>query len=97
MPSMNAVARATVEGGLNTRRCITTRMNSVTQKTGRAHRSAPSARATSREDAVPCMHRAAYLKSHVEPPSTVWASPAAWREIEILGSVRLPRSPLLAG
>ena len=56
MPSMNVVARATVEGGLNTRRCITTRMNSVTQKTGRAHRSAPSARAMSREDAVPAMY-----------------------------------------
>ena len=51
---MNAVACATVEGGLNTRRCITTRMNSVTQKTGRAQRSAPSARATSREAAAPC-------------------------------------------
>ena len=38
---MNAVACATVEGGLNTRRCITTRMNSVTQKTGRAQRSGP--------------------------------------------------------
>ena len=25
MPSMNAVARATVEGGLNMRRCVTTR------------------------------------------------------------------------
>ena len=32
MPSMNAVARATVEGGLNMRRCVTTRMNSVTSR-----------------------------------------------------------------
>ena len=29
---MNAAAWASVEGGLNTRRCVTTRMNSVTQK-----------------------------------------------------------------
>ena len=32
MPSLNAVARATVEGGLNMRRCVTTRMNSVTSR-----------------------------------------------------------------
>ena len=43
-----AAACANVDGGPNTRACVTTRMNSVTQKIGSAHRSVPSARAASR-------------------------------------------------
>ena len=52
--SMKSAACATVEGGLNTRLWVTTRMISVTQNTGSAHRSTPSLRATSRAAAASC-------------------------------------------
>ncbi len=52
--SIKSAACATVEGGLNTRLWVTTRVNSLTQNTGYAHRSTPSPRATSRAVAVSC-------------------------------------------
>ena len=45
---------AILEGGLNTRLWVTTRMNSVTQNTGSAHGSTPSPRVTSRAAAASC-------------------------------------------
>ena len=53
-PLMNSVVCTTFDGGLNTRLCVTTRMNSVTQNTGSANRSTPSQRATSRDAAASC-------------------------------------------
>ncbi len=53
-PLMNSVVCTTFDGGLNTRLCVTTRMNSVTQNTGSANRPTPSQRATSRDAAASC-------------------------------------------